>query len=61
MNPTDRLVLRHLEAALKELDAADALCDAEFCIRRNEVALDINSAMADVEGIVHELRLKGGE
>lgn len=61
MNAANRLVLRHLEAALKELDAADALCDAEFCIRRNEVALNINSAMTDVEGIVYELRQTGGE
>ncbi len=40
-----------LDIAARALDAADALCDAEYCKTDHDLALDINIVMDDVQDL----------
>ncbi len=50
---------QYAREALEALDKLDAECDAEYCRRENDLAMDINCAMADVSDILD--RLEAGE
>ena len=46
---------KYAREALDALDKLDAECDAEYCRRENDLAMDINCAMADVSDILDRL------
>ncbi len=64
MTPRDMLprILDRVEAAAREIDTADALCDTDFCRSFSDIAVSVNMLLADTELLIASIRdTMGGE